>query len=156
MPESEPHQELVKNDKTDENETQKESEETEKTNIELPEEIAEVLEDMSPKVRREITMAMTQMSTRGGLGHPLFEKFTEKHIDKFLDYSQRDDDNEYKLKSSNRWFYLIYSALGISVFIFLIIYLLPQNKDFLLDIFKLFVAFVGGLGSGFGLKSLRK
>src|SRR5436305_14385576 len=33
--------------------------------------------------------------------HPVFDKFNDKHVDKFLDYIQRDDDNDYKLRSSN-------------------------------------------------------
>jgi hypothetical protein len=156
MPESESSKNVVKKDKEDENELTKTVKEPEEIDSDLPEEIAEVLEDMSPKVRRSITMAMTQMSTRGSAAHPLFEKFTEEHITKFLDYSQKDDDNEFKYKSSNRWFYFLYSILGVGLFIFLITYLLPQNKELLLDIFKLFVAFIGGLGIGYGLKILRK
>lgn len=126
------------------------------TPSELPEEFAEALQDMPPRMRRSITMEMMQTSLRGSFSHPLVEKLTEEHIDKFLDNSQKDNDNEYKYKSSNRWFYLMYSALGIALFVFLIIFLLPQNEDLLLDIFKLLVAFIGGLGSGYGLKSLRK
>ncbi len=126
-------------------------------NEDISEEVSEALEEMPPKMRRHITMAMMQQtSTRGIIGHPLFEKFNEKHIDKFLDYSQRDDDNEFKYKSTNRWFYLLYSILGISLFVFLVIFLLPNDRELLIDIFKLIIVFGGGLGSGYGLKSLRR
>ncbi|MBD3384033.1 hypothetical protein GF407_03820 [candidate division KSB1 bacterium] len=128
---------------------------TKNDNHEIQEDIAEALDDMPPKMRRSITMAMMQTSTRDNIGHPLFEKFTEEHIDKFLDYTQKDDENEYKYKSSNRLFYLIYAILIIALFIFLIAFLLPHDKDLLNDIFKLIVAFLGGLGSGYGLKSRR-
>jgi hypothetical protein len=122
----------------------------------LPEDVVDVLEDMPPRIRRSITMAMTQTSARGASGHPLFEKFTEEHITKFLEYSHQDESNEFKYKSTNRWFYLVYSIIAIDLFVFLIIFLIPQNKDLLIDLFKIFVAFIGGLGSGYGLKSMRK
>ncbi len=129
----------------------------EKETQDFPDVLSEIFEDMPQDKKNSISMSLMQTSLRGsGIGHPLFEKFTKEHIDKFLDYTQRDDENDYKLKSSNRWFVLVYTILGISVFLFLIIFLLPRNNELLLDIIKIFIAFVGGLGSGFGLKSLKK
>jgi len=108
---------------------------------------------MPPDIQKSVTMGMMRTSLSSKIGHPLFDKFTTEHIDKFLDSSQRDDDNIYKYKSSNRWFILGYSLIGTALFIFLIVFLLPQNKDLLLDIFKLLVAFAGGFGSGYGIKA---
>ncbi len=51
-------------------------------------------------------MGMIQSQMRSTMG-VLFEKFTEKHIDKYLDYIQRDDDHEYELRKTNRLYYLI-------------------------------------------------
>jgi len=118
--------------------------------------ILENIEDVPPDKRKSVTMGLMQASLSSRIGHPLFDKFTPEHIDKFLDYSQRDDDNIYKYKSSNRWFVLGYSLIGTALFIFLIVFLLPQNKDLLLDIFKLFVVFAGGFGSGYGIKAWRR
>lgn len=113
--------------------------------------------DMPPEIKRTIQMAMmSSASVGGGAGHhPLFEKFAEDHVHKYLDYIQKDDDNEYSYRSSNRWFYLFYTILGIGFFSFLLIYLLPKDKTLLDQILKLIVTFAGGFGSGYGLKSFK-
>ncbi|MCF8316909.1 MAG: hypothetical protein K9I71_12330 [Ignavibacteriales bacterium] len=116
--------------------------------------VEEAMKDMPPEVRKSFRMAMMQSSSIGRVTHPLFEKFNEKHIDKFLDYSQRDDDNIYKLKSSNRWFYLLYTLIALGFIIFLITFLLPLDKEMFTEILKLTVTFAGGVGSGYGIKSV--
>ena len=87
--------------------------------------------------------------------HPLFDKFNDGHIDKFLDYTQKDDDNAYNYQKSNRWFTLAYVALGAGLFIFLMVYLFPKDKTLLDQIIKMGVAFAGGFGSGYGIKSYK-
>lgn len=116
--------------------------------------VKEFIKNMPAPFRKTIETAMMQFSSSGGrIGHPLFDKFNDKHIDKFLDYSQEDDNNLYKLRSTNRWFTLIYTIVGIGFLIFLIIFLLPSNKDLLVEILKLIVIFAAGVGGGYGLKS---
>jgi hypothetical protein len=44
--------------------------------------------------------------------HPLYSKFSSAHIDKFLDYSHKDDENTYKLQSSNRMLSLPFVEVG--------------------------------------------
>lgn len=117
-----------------------------------PEIIEKIMEDAPPSLRRSIGMAMMGISSSGPMPHPLFNKFNDEHIHKFLDYAQKDDENNFKARCSNRWFHLLYTLIGVGVFIFLFIYLLPADKDILIDVLKLIVAFVGGVGSGFGLK----
>ena len=117
--------------------------------------LAELPEDMPSEMKRVVSMAMTQASFPGAASrsHPLFDKFTDEHIHKYLDYIQRDDDFEHDLRGSNRWFYLAYTVIGVIFFGFLIVYLLPKDKALLNDILKLLIAFAGGVGSGYGLKS---
>ena len=116
--------------------------------------IANLPEDMPAEMKRMImSMMQTTPSMGGSRSHPLFEKFTEEHVHKYLDYIQRDDDNEYEIRSSNRWFRLGYTLIGIAFFGFLIVYLLPKDKALLNDIIKLLVTFAGGVGSGYGFKS---
>lgn len=120
---------------------------------ENPEVLSDLPDDMPQEVKKTIQMAMMSASSMGRpRHHPLFEKFTEDHVHKYLDYIQKDDDNEFSLRSSNRWFYLLYTVLGLGFFSFLVIYLLPKDKALLDEILKLLVAFAGGLGSGYGLK----
>ena len=117
--------------------------------------IANLPEDMSAEVKEFISMSMMQTAppVGGSRSHPLFEKFTDDHVHEYLDYTQRDDDHEHNLKSSNRWFHLAYTLIGIAFFGFLIVYLLPKDKALLNEILKLLVTFAGGVGSGYGLKS---
>ncbi len=94
------------------------------------------------------------MSVSGRMGYQsALERFTDQHIDKFLDYCQEDDRHAYQIERTNRWFRLVYVVIGLSLFIFLVLYLIPTDKALLLDIIKMTVAFLGGLGSGFGLKT---
>ncbi|GBD87613.1 hypothetical protein BMS3Abin03_01547 [bacterium BMS3Abin03] len=111
--------------------------------------VDEVIKKMPPQIRRSISMMMTS----GRMPHPLFDKFNEQHIDKFLDGIQRDDDNEFKMRSSNRWFQLVYVIIAIGFLSFLIFYLLPTDRDMFIEVLKIGVAFLGGIGSGYGLKS---
>lgn len=109
-------------------------------------------EDAPPEIKRAIRFMM-QTSMGGPSVNPLLEKFSDEHIHKYLDYIQRDDDNEFKLRSSGRWFHSFYFVIGIATFLFLVIYLAPTNQSLLSDIIKILVSFAGGLGSGFGLKA---
>lgn len=112
-------------------------------------------DEMPKEVQQTIRMMMSASSMGGPRQHPLFEKFTEEHVHKYLDYIQKDDDNEFILRRSNRWFYVLYTVLGLGFFVFLVIYLLPNDKALLDEILKLLVTFAGGLGSGYGLKVFR-
>lgn len=122
-------------------------------NIEDPE-FQQFVDEAPPHVR-SILMQMTRtMQVGRSFPHPLFDKFTPEHIDKFLDYSYKDDEYTYSLARSNRWFYLAYSLLFAGLLVFLIVYLAPQHKDLLADILKMLAVFAGGFGAGFGAKSL--
>jgi hypothetical protein len=110
-------------------------------------------ENEIPAPAKRVFMSMMRSSSPPAVGHPVLEKLTEDHIHKIIDYSQRDEERAYNLRSSNRWFYLVFVILGLGTFLYLIKTLLPANKDLLVDIIKMFIAFLGGLGSGYGLKT---
>lgn len=112
-------------------------------------------ENMPPEVKRTIRMSMMGASFGGVPSHPLFDKFTPEHVTQYLNGMQKDDDNSFKLISSNRWFFLFYVVLTVVVFCGLIIYLLPRDKAFLDLLFKLIITFAGGFGSGYGIKSIK-
>lgn len=114
--------------------------------------VEEAIKDMPREIQKVFRVASSSSFSRGG-GHPLFEKFNDNHIDKFLDYTQKDDDNDYKIRSSNRWFYLGYTMLSLAFFAFLIGYLLPTDKEMFKEVIKLGGVFLGGFGGGFGAKA---
>lgn len=123
-----------------------------------PTEIKEAIEKLPPQIQREFISTIEASMIRGtSSGHPLFDKFKDEHVTKYLDYSEEEEIRNHKLRCSNRNYTLVYSIIGIIVlvglFVFLIIYLLPANRDLLVEIFKCVVIFLGGAGGGFGLKS---
>jgi hypothetical protein len=107
----------------------------------------------APAPVRHMMLEMTRLQGAGPLPHPIFEKFTPQHIDKFLDYSHEDEVHAHDLASSNRWFHLTYIVLALAFLGFLIIYLAPSHKDLLIDILRLLIALAGGFGAGFGVKT---
>lgn len=110
----------------------------------------------TPKeIQRTVRMMMSASSGHVRSGHPLFEKFTDDHVHKYLDYIQKDDDNAFALQRSNRWFHLAYVLIGIGLFVFLMVYLVPKDKAMFDQIFKMLVAFAGGFGGGYGVKTFR-
>lgn len=132
----------------------KKNKKEEEAEEEKSEEIDEFIEEMPSHLRKSFMMQIARSSRPAP--HPLFEKFQSDHIHKFLDYIQRDDDNEYKLRSSNRWFHLSYTLIGIGLFIFLLIYLLPSDRSLLADIFKVLLGVIGGFGGGYGYSKFRQ
>ena len=129
--------------------TQKDLEQAEKAEI-----LSSLPEDLPAEVRSQVVRMMmgTTVTRQQAPKHPLFDKFTDDHVHKYLDYIQRDDDNAYDLRKSNRWFHLVYILIAVAFAIFLIVFLLPRDKALLNDFFKLFVSFAGGAGTGYGFK----
>jgi hypothetical protein len=117
-----------------------------------PDEVTEVMDSMPPEVKRSFQAFMAMFTRSSGpRPNPLFEKFTESHIDKYLDMVRSDDEHEYMLRSTNRWFYLLYAVLVLVIFIIGIVYLLPRDKDLLVQLITLIVILGGGIGGGYGL-----
>ena len=112
------------------------------------------IKEMPPEIKRQVQSFMATFQSRPQI-NPLFEKFTEAHVDKYLDYIQRDDDNEYELRKSNRWFYLAYFVLGLVALSAAVIYILPKDKAFLEMILQILIALAGGIGAGYGLSKYR-
>ena len=83
----------------------------------------------------------------------LLSKLNEKHIDRILDISEKEEDNSFKDSQSNKRYNLFYFMLGILLFVFLTVFLVKDNKDLFLEIVKIGVAIVGGFGGGFGYKT---
>ncbi len=118
-------------------------------------ELADDMESAPPAFKKMVefmSIGMTGMPSR----HPLFDKFTDAHIDKYLDSLQRDDDHAYKLASTNRFFYLAVFGVVVGLMIFLVVFLLPDNKELLYEILKAAAVYLGGLGSGIGIQVIRK
>jgi hypothetical protein len=154
---NEPSSEVVQADNRDAQKSHVEKRKKEATSLEdflknAPLPVQEFFKSVPPGVQSSLMMQITRMGLSGPT-HPLFDKFTPEHIDKFLDYSHKDDENNFTLTKSGRNYTLIYVAMFLAAFIFLITYLLPYNKDLLVDIIRILVIFAGGFGAGYGFKS---
>ncbi len=115
-----------------------------------PQQITEAIERMPPQFREMFEMmAVSTMAPH----HPIIDKFKDEHVQQFLDNDRFEAQSEYKLRSSNRWFYLTYFILALLALGCLFSFLLPQNKELLGDLLKILLAFASGVTSGFGLKA---
>lgn len=122
-------------------------------NSDIEKEIENFIQEAPPEIRRTVSALMMRTSSGSFHQHPLFDKFTSEHIDKFLDLNEEDNKRAYYFACSSRWFAFGYGFLILTFLLFLIVYLLPNNKDLLIDILKLLVSFAGGFGAGYGWKS---
>ena len=112
----------------------------------------EILEDLPPKAKK-IVEAMFSMESiaRPGLSH-LESKINEKHIDKILEIKEKYDDKVFSDTQQSRKFLLLYILIGVSLFVFLTLFLVGKDTELFKEIIKLFIAFVGGMGAGVGIK----
>lgn len=120
--------------------------------------LAEILGDKNiPREAKD--MIIRFMSIRkfsGSFLSPLESKINEKHIDKILDIKGKYDDNIFRDTQSARKFHLIYILVAVALFVFLTLFLVSNDKDLFKEIIKLFIAFVGGFGAGYGIKSYKE
>jgi hypothetical protein len=108
-----------------------------------------------PRIIRQM-MAMFGVGPGGRPHHPVFDKFEPEHVDKFLEHSHREDMERLRIRRTGRWFALVYVLLAVIAFGWLVVVLLPENKDLLAEFLKMGVAFAGGVGGGYGLKSYQE
>jgi len=104
--------------------------------------------DDSPQPLDVITQRMASFTRVGVSHHPIFDKFEPQHVTQFL-------ANTHKNQSADRWFRLVYTLIGIAVFVCLSWFLLPQWADIYFDILMYAGIFTAGGAGGYGLKSWR-
>ena len=114
----------------------------------------EIVEKLPSKVKESIETFMGSFS--GPFLSPLESKINEKHIEKILDIKEKYDDNAFKDTQQARKFHLIYILIGVSIFVFLTLFLIGKDTELFKEILKLFITFVGGMGAGFGIKHYMK
>lgn len=119
-----------------------------KRNVTDPEERGRGIEP--PKVVQEIVAGFARS---GPVFHPIFDKFSSEHVAQFLRQTHEADIGEQQLRKSNRWFRLAYVLVGIAVFVFLTLLLLPEQANLYLEILKGLGIFAAGTAGGYGLKA---
>lgn len=83
--------------------------------------------------------------------HPVFDKFEPEHVSQFLKNSHERDTATRRQLSTNRNYAFAYFVVIVGIFIFLAVFLLPDNKELFVEILKAIgYVTVGGFG-GYGL-----
>ena len=113
---------------------------------------SEVIEGLPPEVREFVRVGMMSMQHNGPLPNPLIEKINEGHIDRIIDLAEKDGNLNYKDAGRSKCYTLVYTLIAVAVFVFVTVFLAKTNQELFKEILKLFAVFIGGLGSGFGLK----
>ena len=112
----------------------------------------ELLKSLPPEAKKVLEIGMS-MHKFGPIPNPLAEKINEKHINKILDIAEKDEERSFKNAGETRKFTLIYVLVFAAIFVFSTVFLVGSDKDLYKEVIKLFAVFLGGLGSGFGIKS---
>ncbi len=85
--------------------------------------------------------------------HPIFGKFEPEHVTQFLTNVREREQDESHYKKGGRWFRLAYVLIGIGVFVFLTLLLLPDQSDLYFQILKGIGIFGAGIAGGYGIKT---
>lgn len=107
-------------------------------------------------VARIIQEMVTSTVRSGPVYHPIFDKFEPQHVTQFLKDSSDSDAAKHKMRMGNRWFRLAYVVLATVVFIFLTVFLLPDQSDLYFQILQGLGLFIAGLAGGYGIRSYQE
>ena len=107
--------------------------------------------DSPPQVFQEIVAGFARSS--GPAYHPIFEKFESEHVSQFLTQTHETDREERQLRRDDRWFRLGYALIGVAIFVFLTLLLLPGHAALYLEILKTLGIFGAGAAGGYGLRA---
>ena len=107
------------------------------------------------RVRTAIVEAFATKVSSGPAVHPIFQKMKSGHVTQVLEGAYARDRDRARQLSTDRWFRLVYAALGVGMFVFLTVWLLPSQADLYVKLLQgLGLFFAGGAG-GYGLKTYR-
>ena len=113
---------------------------------------AEIFKNLPKEAKMGLEIGMMSMQGFGKISNPILKKVTEEHITKILDISEKEDQRTHEDTKALRNLILILVVIFVALFVFLTVFLVGADKDLYRDIIKIFTAFIGGLGGGFGLK----
>ncbi len=115
---------------------------------------SELLNKLPADARKIVEVGMMSMHRFSGpMSNPITQKINEKHIDKILELSEKDDERAFKDASQARRYTLAYVIVFVLLFIFVTVFLVGSDKELYKEVIKLLAVYLGGLGSGFGIKS---
>ncbi|GAI91758.1 unnamed protein product [marine sediment metagenome] len=116
----------------------------------LPEEISEIVKKLPPEQGETIKKSMEFMMSAINVPYysPLLRKLSGEHIDKIIEYSEKDDERSFKFALISKRHALILTIFGMGIFIFLTVFLAKDSSNIYMDILKVAFGFLGGFGVG--------
>jgi hypothetical protein len=139
---------MVKNNDKEKNDSIQESIEKEKIQEQ------EILNDLQKEdFKRIVELGFSMQRISGPLPNPLLSKINEKHIDKILEITEKEEENSFKDAHSTKIFSLIYFIIIVSFLSFLIYYLVDKDSVLLNTILEKGLYFLGGFSGGYGFKA---
>ena len=72
-------------------------------------------------------MASTTSFGAAGSLHQPISKFQSEHVTQFLNHAHEHDREDSRFRRGSRWFRLTYVLIGIAIFVFLTLFLLPAH-----------------------------
>jgi hypothetical protein len=126
-------------------------------------ELEKMLDDAPPEMKKVISrmfsMQISSHQESGPLSSRFLEtigpKITEEHIGTILGNSEKSDARQFlfSILIQIRNVLIVIGIIG--VFIWLTVFLAKDKETLYIDIVKTIVAFLGGIGIGFGIKSYK-
>lgn len=126
---------------------------SDKKSIEEPAPSAEDADGTVVSTTRTMQEIIMGTVRSGPAFHPLFDKFEPQHVTQFLKQSFESDAAKHKTLRGDRWFQLAYVILGVGMFGFLTVLLLPSQPDLYFQILQGIGLFGGGLAGGYGIRA---
>lgn len=107
---------------------------------------SEIMEKLPPNVQQQITSLLISQQRFGNPPNPLTAKITSAHIDKLIDSSEKDSERSHEDRTRDRIAHGFYVVLFLSVFVFLVWFMIDKNKELLTELIRYLLAFAGGFG----------
>lgn len=131
------------------NKTKKET----KTQEVLEDQHTSNIEEIPEEVKKVIQMGFSMQRFSGPVPPQFIEKLNEEHITKIINSSENDDERAFKLEKAAKLYTFCYVLIASALFVFITLFLVTKDSSIYNEVIKIIAIFIGGLGSGYGLKT---
>ena len=115
---------------------------------------------------KNIVLALSKQTTIGFPTNPITSKITAEHIGQIIESTENESVREFEFnkleldaqQTTNQTanvYHLVYFVICLAFIAFLIVYLSSIDKALMVEVLKLILTFLSGIGVGFGIKNFR-
>jgi hypothetical protein len=79
----------------------------------------------------------------------------EKLLDKIVEFKEKCDERKLQDLQHAKKFQFLYILIGISLFVFLTLFLGTKDPELFKEIVEIFIVFACGIGAGYGIKTYK-